>query len=207
MLWQCTSKADGCLWALAQFFNCSTILFPTQNVLQDFLFADARTEGLGCTQAVRRSASCAEAAAAPKQGSPAFTRAVGELLWKLILAAAAEWSGGFSRKLSFWKLFCLMIFFSDHICSLLKCTKGMWPDTFSMPCVLAEPCKQAVTLKVNFVLFILFLFFFSSLQLLKTWGYSSLEKKKKKKYAFLLSPYFFHYLGEKIYNYHLVQFF
>lgn len=133
---------------------------------------------------MRRSASCAEAAAAPKQGSPAFTRAVGELLWKLILAAAAEWSGGFSRKLSFWKLFCLMIFFSDHICSLLKCTKGMWPDTFSMPCVLAEPCKQAVTLKVNFVLFILFLFFFLLSSCSRHEAYSSLEKKKKKSMLF-----------------------
>lgn len=39
-------------------------------------------------------------------------------------------------------LICLIIFAVDHICRLLKCTKGMWPDTFSMPCVLAEPSKQ-----------------------------------------------------------------
>lgn len=38
----------------------------------------------------------------------------------------------------------------DLICRLLKCTKGSWPDAFFVLCALAEPCKQAITLKANF---------------------------------------------------------
>lgn len=43
----------------------------------------------------------------------------------------------------------------DLICRLLKCTKGLWPDAFSVLWALAEPCQQATTLKANFGLCIL----------------------------------------------------
>jgi len=61
-----------------------------------------------------------------------------------------EQSGGFDREFSFWKSFCLIIFGLDLICRLLKCMKGLWPDASSALCAVAEPCKQAISLKLNF---------------------------------------------------------
>lgn len=106
-----------------------------------------------CSRAQGGPGACRQAGAAHAKSSPAFHKGGRSL--KRSLGAAAEQSGGVKRKLSFWKLFCLIIFGLDLICRLLKCTKELWPDAFSVLCALAEPCKQAITLKVNFGLLIL----------------------------------------------------
>lgn len=154
-----------------------------------------------CSRVQGGPGACRQAGAAHAKSSPAFHK--GDRSLKRSLGAADEQSGGVKRKLSFWKLFCLIIFGLELICRLLKCTKESWPDAFSVLCALAEPCKQAITLKVNFGLLILSLLLVLFPSPLPP-AAQDLRLVETKIYTFPLFPYFFHFSGEKPCNCFLV---